>query len=403
MHPPSDSPTTLMTAPEHVVETRRNLKITRQPGPRARWITVSTLFVVAAVLAIGLVLRQRALAQATEVSVRSSVPEVRVQPVSAGKTQLQLTLPATTEAQQRTVVQPRASGYVKTWFVDLGARVEAGQVLAEIETPDLDQEVLAAQAEFEEATANVEIARTSARRFRQLLETNAVAQQEFDDREAALRAREAELNAAQANLARVRELTRFQKITAPFSGVITARNVQVGDLVSGSNGGARGMFTLEQIDTLRVFVDVPQSQMRAITSGLTAELSIREFPGRTFPADVVRTAGALDPVTRTLRTELRVPNPEGMLFAGAFAQVRFSLSTPADVVVVPVAAVMIRAQGPQVAIVQPDSTVRLQTVTLGRDLGTELEVVSGLQPGDRVVQNPTDLLRPGTRVNIASG
>lgn len=374
----------------------------RGRGPRARWLVGFATIAVAAALVAGLVVRRQAQAQAADVALRASVPEVRVLTVAPGKTTLQLTLPATTEPFQRTYVQPRASGYVRRWLVDLGTHVEAGQVLAEIETPDLDQELLAAQAQLEQARANLEIARINARRFQQLLDTQAVAQQEVDDRDAALRSREAEFNAADANLTRVRELTRFQHVTAPFAGIVTARNVEVGDLVSAGGGGGRGLFTLEQVDTLRVFADVPQSQMRDIAPGLTAELMLREFPGRTFPAEVVRTAGALDPTTRTLRAELRVPNPDGILLAGAFAQVRFALPSPANVFSVPVAAVMIRAQGPQVAVVQPDNTIRLQSVTLGRDLGTELEIVNGLQPGERVVQNPSDLLRPGTHVNVVS-
>ncbi|HEY0947369.1 MAG TPA: efflux RND transporter periplasmic adaptor subunit [Opitutaceae bacterium] len=398
-----ETPSAAPAVPHQTTEVATDVKTTvRGRGPRARWFVATTAFAVAAALATGLVFRQRAVAQAAEVSVRASVPEVRVLTVAPGKTLQQLTLPASTEPLQRTHIQPRASGYVKRWLVDLGARVEAGQPLAEIETPDLDQDLLAAQAQLEQARANLEIARINARRAQQLLETRAVAQQEFDDREAALRSRQAELNAAQANLTRVRELTRFQQLTAPFAGVVTARNVEVGDLVSAGGAGTRGLFTLEQIDTLRVFVDVPQSQMRAISPGLTAELRLREFPGRTFSAEVVRTAGALDPVTRTLRAELRVPNPDGLLLAGAFAQVRFELPAPSDVFAVPVAAVMIRAQGPQVAVVQPDNTIRLQNVTLGRDLGTELEIVNGLQPGERVVQNPSDLLRPGTHVNVVS-
>lgn len=401
MNPPDlESP----PAPKNAASDRAAARGPARPaGPRSRWIVTPILAAVVVVLVLGVLSRRRALAATTEATRQANIPGVQVISVASSTTHVQLSLPATTVAAQRTVIQPRASGYVKRWLVDIGAKVTAGQVLAEIETPDLDQELLLSQADLEERSANLELAETHAKRFRQLLSTQAVAQQDVDDREAQLRSAEAERRAAQARLTRAHELMQFQKVTAPFDGVITARNVEVGDLVSATSGNSHGLFTLEQIDTLRVYVDVPQSQMRAIAPGLKAELRLREFPGRTFPAEVVRTAGALSPDSRTLRTELTVPNAEGLLLAGAFAQIRFSLPAPADVITVPVSSVMIRANGPQVAVVQPDDTIRLQSVTIGRDLGTELEILTGLQPAERVVRNPTDLLRNGTKVQIVKG
>ena len=224
----------------------------------------------------------------------------------------------------------------------------------------------------------------------------------MDERQATFKAAEARQFTAQANLQRLRELREFQRVTAPFAGVITARRAEPGNLVAANSPTDAGLFTLEQVDRLRVFANVPQNESRAVQIGQTAELLLREFPGESFPGKVVRTAGAIDPVTRTLRVEVEVPNPDRKLVAGSYAQVRFQIVPTAPALLVPVSAVMFRSAAATVAVVGNGDVVEMRTVQLGRDLGTQLEIASGLQAGDRVVRNPNDTIRPGAKVQVSA-
>lgn len=388
------------TARDHTRDVSTDLTTRFDGRPRrAWWLPVGGLLVAGALVGFGWQRHARQRSAAAATTAAALVPSVNVHVAAPAKGGAPLTLPATLEPAQRTEIHARASGYVKRWRADLGQRVAAGEILAEIETPDLDQEVRKAEAAVTEARASRALARTTVERFRRLMQAEAVARQEFDTREAELHGREAAVAAAEAALARVRELTRFQSVRAPFAGVVTARRVEVGDLVVAGSGG-RGLFVLEQIDTLRSFVDLPQPYARSVQPGMAAEFRLSEVPGQVFRAEVVRTAGALNPGTRSMRVELRLPNPSGELMAGAFGQIRLTLPRAGAAFAVPVTAVRIRAEGATVAVVDPENRIQLRAVKLGHDLGSAIEIVDGLAAGERVVRNPTDLLRAGTRVHI---
>lgn len=371
------------------------------PGRRRRawWLPLAGLVAAGALVGYGWQRRAGHVAEAAAVTASSVIPSVRVHVVAAAPGGAQQVLPATLEPAQRTEIRARASGYVKRWHADLGQRVAAGDVLAELETPDLDQDVRKAEAAVAEARASFGLAQTTAQRFRRLMADNAVARQELDAREAELHVREAALAAAEAALSRVQELTRFQAIRAPFAGIVTSRRVEVGDLVVAGASGET-LFTLEETDSLRAFVDLPQSYVRNVRPGMKAQFRLPEATGRLFAAEVVRTAGALNPGTRSMRVELRIPNPTGELMAGAFGQVRFTLEPPGKVFAVPVTAVRIGAGGATVAVVDTEDRIQMRSVQLGRDLGASIEILDGLAAGERVVRNPTDLLRPGTQVHV---
>jgi len=296
-------------------------------------------------------------------------------------------LPGSTQGIQEAAIYARTNGYVREWKVDIGQTVQQGQLLAEIETPEVDQQLA-------QTKANYEIAKLTAERWGDLVAKNVVSKQEYDQNQKAY-------EAAKANYEQLQRLQGFQKIVAPFAGVITARNIDNGDLVSaGTSGQPAPLFRIAQTEVLRIYVDVPQTQSRLITTEQSAAVSVREIPNRTFKARVVRTARAIDPASRTLRTELQIPNADGELFPGMYAEVKFVLPQDAHTLIVPGNAVMIRSDGPKLLVVDGKNTIRSRAVKLGRDLGDKVEVASGLDPSESLVANPTDALRDGTEVNI---
>lgn len=305
-----------------------------------------------------------------------------------------LVLPASLRAFQEAPIYARSNGYLASYSVDIGDRVKGGQTLAVIDAAEVDQELNAARAALEQARANLELAKTSAARWQDLVAQKAVAQQEVDEKNAAKLAREADVHAAEANVSRLTQLKQYLTIVAPFDGVISARNVDVGALVT-AGGGGRELFRIAQTDTLRVYANVPQTYVRSIHPGLPANVSINELPARTFAGKVVRIAGALDPASRTLQVEVQIPNDKGELFAGMFGQVRFSLASEDPPLLVPSNAVVLRSDGTFVVTVGADNAVHYQKVKLGRDFGTQVEIVDGLMEGTRVVSNPSDALTDG--------
>jgi RND family efflux transporter MFP subunit len=352
------------------------------------------------VLSIGIVPRVRAHEKLAQVSKESVQPSVVVTNVSRSAARAEVVLPANVKAFEEASLYARADGYLTKWMVDIGGKVAAGQVLAEIDTPDLDQELNQSRATLAQSRANLALARSTAARWQGLLKDRAVSQQEVDEKAGALAAREADLNAAEAAVRRLEQLTSYKQIIAPFAGIVTRRNVDTGALiVTGRNGGGSPLFELAQISTLRVFVDVPQAHMRDVTVDLPVEIRVAEFPDRTFTGKVVRTAGALNASTRTLLTEVQVDNRDGALMPGIHAEVKLSLNPTEPPVVVPGTAVIIRGEGTMVAVVDPEQIVHLKPVRLGRDLGTSIEVVSGLAENTTIVLNPADTLKEGTRVN----
>jgi RND family efflux transporter MFP subunit len=367
---------------------------------------LSTLLIVVALLVVlvvrGILARTHAeasLAQATE---RSSDVVVRTVHPHTGSPSLELVLPGNIEAFSDTPIYARTDGYVRRWYADIGAHVRAGQLLAEIETPELDQQLAQAQADLSTAEANANNARINAERYSGLIKQNAVSQQDTDTFVNQAAATSSAVRSAQANVRRLREMQSFEKIYAPFDGVITARDIDIGNLINaGSNGGAKELFHLEAINRLRVFVQVPQANSRAATPGTMADLVVPELPGQHFPAQIARTSNAMDPASRTLRVEVDVDNPRGTLIPGELATVHLKLPTAVSSMIVPVNAVLFRSEGISAVVVQNGQIV-IVPVTIGRDFGDSLEVTSGLNANDQIVVNPPDSIAAGQKVQIAA-
>lgn len=296
-------------------------------------------------------------------------------------------------------IYARANGYLKRWTVDIGAEVEAGQLLAEIDVPELGQELAQAKAQLLQAEAALDLAKTTAARWAELLQSASVSEQEAAEKKADLALKAATVEAARANVQRLADLESFTRVTAPFAGTITARRADVGELIQSNNG--KEIFHLAQMKTLRVFVHVPQTLARSVAIGQTAELLIPELPNEAFPAKVVRTSGAMSAGSRTLLVELELPNPKGEIMAGSFAEARFPEAAASTTLSVPGNAVIFRSEGTQLAIVK-DGEVELRKVVLGRDSGSTIEIRSGVTPQDAVVLNPPDALVSGMKVRVAT-
>jgi membrane fusion protein (multidrug efflux system) len=360
---------------------------------------------VLAALALGIVPRimaHRALAQQTAVLAEPTVSVMRPQPAPDLQ---EVLLPGDVEAFRQTPIYARASGYLKKWTVDIGAQVKAGQLLAEIDAPEVDDQLRQARADQNQAQANQQLAEVTARRYRDLLVTNSVSHQQADAMASDAKAKQALLDAATSNVARLEKLQSYERVYAPFGGTITARNVDVGALIeAGSAGGAsRELFDLAQTGTLRVYVDVPQDDTRqAVEHGAQAYLTLSQFPGRRFPGEIARNAGAINPVTRTLRLEVDVRNADGALLPGSYAQVHLQLHAAQPTYSLPVNTLLFRPQGVQVATVGSGGTVVLKTITIGRDFGSRVEVASGLAGDEAVILNPSDAIADGTRVRLAT-
>ena len=366
------------------------------------WIAAAP---VLAALALGIVPRmsaQRALARQTASLAEPNVSVMRPQP--APPTQ-EVLLPGDVEAFRQTPIYARASGYLKRWTVDIGGQVKAGQLLAEIDAPEVDDQLRQASADQKQAQANQQLADVTAQRYKDLLVSNSVARQEADAKAADAQAKQALLEAANSNVARLQKLQSYEKVYAPFDGTITARNVDVGALIeAGSAGGpAKELFDLAQTGTLRVYVDVPQDYSRqAAAPGTQAYLTLSQFPGRRFSGEIARNARAINPVTRTLRLEVDVPNAGGALLPGSYAQVHLELRADQPRFSLPVNTLLFRPQGVQVATVGSNGAVALKTITIGRDFGSRVEVASGLAGDEAVILNPTDAIAEGTKVRVAA-
>jgi len=299
----------------------------------------------------------------------------------------ELVLPGTFDAFNQTTIFPRSNGYVKSWKVDIGDNVKAGQLLAEIEEPEVDQQLA-------QARAQQEIAKVTADRWRDLLDRKVVSKQEYDQNEKAY-------EAANANLQQLEKIQGFQQVVAPFTGKITARNIDVGTLVTAGTGNSgTPLFNMVQSDPLRVYVFVPQTNAASMREGLKAKILVQERPGQDFEGTVTRTAGALDPTSRTMQVEVQVPNHDGNLYAGMYGQVKFLLPDDNAPIVVPADAFVFRAQGPQVVTVTNDNRIHWQKISVGRDFGTRLEVLDGLAENAKVVINPSDDLVEGIQVQV---
>jgi RND family efflux transporter MFP subunit len=389
-----------MTTTEHIESFKANLQSSAHNIGRglSRRALLGTGGVLTMLFLLGMVPRWRANASLLDAA-RDQRPTVSVVSSQRPDGAANLVLPGSTQAIQETAIYARTNGYVRKWYTDIGAKIEAGDLLAEIETPEIDQELNQARAAAQQAVANSELARATLTRWQELVAKKVVSAQEFDEKKSALDARQADLTAAQANVARLEKLQGFQKVVAPFAGIVTARNIDNGALVSAGNGGqTSALFHVAQTDTLRIYVTVPQTNARSVASGQSATVSFREIPEKTFDAKVVRTAGALDPASRTLLTELQVANSDGQLFPGMYAEVKFAFPQDARTLLVPGNAVTVQSDGPKVLIVDAKQTIRARSVKLGRDLGDKVEILSGLNPAEPLVANPSGSLREGEEV-----
>ncbi len=376
------------------------------PGPQRSGgrllFFLACLFVVLAVLAaITIFHRVKSGAELASETKENAIPTVTVVHPERTPELVQIEVPGNIQAYEETPIYARVNGYLKRWVTDIGTRVDEGQLLAEIETPELDQELNQARAALAQANANLEIARISAERWQNLRKSDSVSQQDTDVRIATWHAREADVTSAEANVQRLTELTHFKQIVAPFSGTITIRTVDVGTLIT--SGSGREIFRLAKIDPLRVYISLPQAYSQMAKAGDQAALDFPELPGQEFTGKIVRTAGAIDPASRTLLTEVDVSNHDGRLFPGAHTMVRLKLADNEDPVVLPVNTLIFRDEnGLQVGVVDSNGLVRLAHITLGRDYGTTVEVIHGLSPTDNVIINPSDSLESGSHVRVSN-
>ncbi len=384
-------------------------------GARVGFALLAVVVALGVLFAVGYLPRLRArtaLVQAT-IAEHSASPRVEVVTPKEGSSSHSITLPGTVKALEETTIYSRANGYVKEWNVDIGDRVKAGQRLAVIETPDLDQEIMQASAQLaqaeaavKQATATRDLAKSSLDRYRKLSAEGLATRQELDERSAQADVDVANVEVAQAtvrtqraNLARLGQLKSFASVTAPFAGTITTRTIERGALVV--SGNSAPLFKLAAVDPVRVFIDVPQDAAPGVSAGLDVAVSVREYPGRVFRGTVSRTAGALDPASRTLSTEIRVPNQDGKLLTGMYAEAAINLPTPHRTYELPATAVLTGAKGVGVQLVQADGTVHLTPVVIEQDLGASVRISSGLNGGERVLKLSSPGLADGTKVEIA--
>ncbi|HKD78951.1 MAG TPA: efflux RND transporter periplasmic adaptor subunit [Candidatus Angelobacter sp.] len=376
----------------------------QQPAPKGGRLAllVLVLLLLAGAFAVARRLSERgALAKETE---RLAIPTVGVTKPGIEPAADQLVLPAQLQPYVDSPIFARTNGYLLRWNKDIGSRVTKGELLAEIDTPEVDQELMQAKAARQQTEAQLSLAKSTAERWTNLRKTDSVSQQEADQQVSAYAQAQANFAAADANVRRLQQLESFKRVYAPISGVLTSRNTDVGALITaGSGGQTRPLFNIAQVDPLRVFVSVPQMNAPSIRAGLPAYIELREFPGQKFSGKVVRTADAIDLATRTLLTEIDVPNPGNRLLPGSYAEVHFAVPIPTTRMSVPVNTILFRPEGPRVAVVGPDHKIRLKAISIGRDFGTRIEILSGLDANDQIVLNPADSIEEGQEVNVKAG
>jgi RND family efflux transporter MFP subunit len=368
---------------------------------RAKFVVVAFIMLLllgGAVVLVNRSMQARALADATSIH---AIHYVTTTQPSSGGDGVAVTLPGTLQGVIESTVYARSSGYLKRWTKDIGASVKKGELLAEISAPEIDQQFHQAEAARAQSASSEALAKSSAERWQSLRQKDAVTQQELDERLSAYKQAQADLAAAEANVSRLRSLQGFNRVTAPFDGVLTRRNVDVGDLINAGNGGAgQALFSLAQVDPLRLYIYVPQVYASQVKIGDTVTVSLAERAAEHFRGSIARTARAIDPATRTLQVEIRVPNPGGDLFSGAYVQVELPIKGDRPATVVPTNVLLFRPDGPRVAVVDESGRVRLALVKLGTDYGTSVEVLAGLDASDQIIVNPADSLADGDVVTL---
>jgi multidrug efflux system membrane fusion protein len=372
-------------------------------GRRVMWVVAALLIVLVVAGALTRAARRAEFHVLERVTDAPAVPTVAVIHPTADVADADLVLPSTLQAYIESPIYARTNGYLKKWYVDIGGHVAAGTPLADLDTPEIDQELVQSRANRDQIAATLDLAKSTAERYASLRTTDAVSQQEVDQTKSQYTQAQANLAAATANVQRLEQLEAFKHIYAPFAGIVTRRKVDVGTLVNAGNGGAQQeLFEVAQTDPMRVYVQVPEGAASAIHAGLAASLDLTQFPGERFSGQVVRTSGSIDPQTRTLQTEVDVPNRQGRLLPGGYAQVHLKVSGAGTRLQVPVNALLFRAEGLRAAVVDDNHRVHLRALTIGRDFGTTLEVLQGLSATDWIVINPPDSLDDNQDVRVQS-
>jgi RND family efflux transporter MFP subunit len=378
--------------------------MTKHEASNSRWgsrIGTVLIFTLCAAIVGQVSSRMMASRQLEAATHELALTPVNVTRPAAGTPSSQFALPATVQPYMATTIYARTNGYLLKWYADIGTHVRKGQLLATIASPEIDSQLDAARATLRQVEAGLKLAQITAVRYANLSHTDAVAQQEVDQTTQNLRGQQATLQASQAEVRRLQQLQGFEKVYAPFDGVITGRKIDVGNLIN-AGGSAQGveLFQLSQIQTLRVFVSVPENYAAAAKEEKTAHVEFAQYPGQSFPGTIVRNAQSIDPATRTLLVEVDVPNRDGRLLPGSYANVRFNLHQNQPSHVLPANTLLFRAEGQQVAIVKSGQVVELRNVTVGTDFGSTVQIVSGLDGSEDVVLNPPDSLLQGQRVQV---
>ncbi len=370
-------------------------------GRRMRYAAIAIAAVALVLVAAGVVTRSSNAARLNQRADDIAVPTVSLIAPGRAAGGSALDLPGRLEAYSRAPIYARVSGYLKSWKVDIGAPVKSGQLLAEIETPDLDQQLLQAKADLASAKANATLAGTTAKRWQSLLAGDSVSRQEAEEKANDLATKQSMVSASQANVDRYQAMKTFARIVAPFDGTVTSRSTDVGALVNAGGGSGPELFTVSDTRKLRVYVNVPQSYASVVGRGTKAEISVPEHRGRSYPATVETTSGAVNAASGSLLIQLAVDNANGELLPGSFATVRLEMPHDAGVLNVPPGALVFDRRGMRVATVGADDKVTMKTVTIARDLGKVVEIASGLSPDDRVIESPPDSIADGDVVRIA--
>ncbi|HUI51973.1 MAG TPA: efflux RND transporter periplasmic adaptor subunit [Terriglobales bacterium] len=361
------------------------------------FLVVAGLAVVATILILQRRSQFRALANETEVA---AVPTVAIIHPNVESGDEDLVLPGTLQAYVESPIYARTNGYLKKWYFDIGSNVKKGELLADIDTPEVDQQLSQARADLNTAQANSQLSEITAARYSELIKTDGVSKQEVDNALGDLAAKRATVQSAEANVRRLEDLESFKRIYAPFSGVLTQRNVDIGTLINAGNGGtSQQLFYLAQTDPIRVYVNVPEAYAPSIHAGIGAYLELTQYPGQKFDGKVVRSANAINLSTRTLLTEVDVPNPAGQLLPGGYAQVHLGVKVKGQRLQVPVNSLLFRSEGLRAVVVDANHHAHLRTLTIGRDYGVTLEVLNGLNADDWIVLNPPDSLNDGEEVH----
>jgi RND family efflux transporter MFP subunit len=384
------------------VQTLPSDHVGRPQRPYKRWLGLAiALIAVAALLVSGILSRVRARTTLKAETAQVALTAVSVVSPKQTAPAEEIILPGNVQPFITSPIYARTNGYLKKWYFDIGAHVKQGELLAVIETPEVDQQLQQARSNLATAQANLELAAITKTRYQGLLKSNAVSQQDVDNTVGTYNANKAIVEAGQAAVDQYAALVSFEKVYAPFDGVITARNTDIGDLInSGSNANAKtDLFHIAQPGTLRVYVNVPEEYSRGTKVGMTADLALAEFPGRRFKGKLVRTSDAINMATRTLLIEIDVDNPTGTLLTGSYAEVHLAVPTQASTFLLPVNTLLFRSEGLQVGVIREGKVV-LSAVTPGHDFGNQIEIVSGLKPDDQVIINPPDSLVTGQQVQI---